>query len=66
LFFFHTKRSAQLRAAAALALRQIPDRRAADHLANFIDDKDPRIREIARNSLDPSAAVSPAVMPDAG
>jgi HEAT repeat protein len=52
LFFFRKKRSAQLRAAAALALRQIPDRRAADHLANFIDDKDPRVREIARNSLD--------------
>jgi HEAT repeat protein len=66
LFFFRKKRSAQLRAAAALALRQIPDQRAADHLANFVDDNDPRVREIARNSLDSSAAVNPAVMPKAG
>jgi HEAT repeat protein len=64
-FIFRKKRSAQLRAAAAVALRQIPDPRAANHLANFIDDKDPRVREIARNSLDPSAAVKPGVMPEA-
>jgi hypothetical protein len=64
-FIFRKKRSAQLRAAAAVALRQIPDPRAANHLANFIDDKDPRVREIARDSLDPSAAVKPGVMPEA-
>ena len=66
LFLFHKNRSAQLRAAAALALRQIPDRRAANHLANFIDDKDPRIREIARSSRNSSAAANPAGKPEAG
>jgi HEAT repeat protein len=57
LFIFRRDRGAQLRAAAALALRQIPDQRAANHLTDFINDKDPRVREIARNSLDSSAAV---------
>jgi len=54
VFIFRKKRSAQLRAAAAVALGQISDPRAAKHLANYIHDKDSRVREIARNALDSS------------
>jgi diguanylate cyclase (GGDEF)-like protein len=50
-FFFQKKRHAQLRAAAAVALGQISDRRAAQRLAAFVDDPDPRVREIARSAL---------------
>jgi HEAT repeat protein len=51
ILFFNKNRNAQLRAAAALALGQIPDPRAAQRLAIFRDDADSRVREVARSAL---------------
>ena len=47
-FIFSKKHSPQVRAAAAFALGQIPHPKAAESLARFVGDRDPRIREIAR------------------
>ena len=52
VFLFRKNRNAQLRAAAAVALGQIPDPRAVQRLAIFKDDSDPRVREVARSALD--------------
>jgi HEAT repeat protein len=51
-----TWRNPQLRAAAAFALGQIHHPRADEYLALYADDRDPRVREIARRGLntDPS------------
>jgi HEAT repeat protein len=42
------KRSSAVRAAAAFALAQIPDERVSEILAPYADDRDPRIRQIAK------------------
>jgi HEAT repeat protein len=39
-----------VRAAAAFALTQIPHSKATDHLAQLVNDRDPRIRQVAQNS----------------
>ena len=40
----------QVRATAALALRQIPDPAAAAVLESFMDDRDPRVRQLSRGA----------------
>jgi HEAT repeat protein len=47
-FIFRKNQDSQVRAAAAFALGQIPHPKAAECLARFVDDRDPRVREIAR------------------
>ncbi|MEK7268665.1 MAG: HEAT repeat domain-containing protein, partial [Nitrospirota bacterium] len=42
--------SSQVRAAAAFALGQIPHAQAAQVLASFVNDRDPRVRQVARKS----------------
>lgn len=42
--------SSQVRAAAAFALGQIPHAQAAQVLASFVNDRDPRVRQIAQKS----------------
>ena len=46
---FRKKRSSSVRAAAAFALAQIPDPRVAEILGPYVDDRDPRIRQVARS-----------------
>lgn len=48
--FFHKGNSDAVRAAAAFALTQIPHPRATHHLAQLVNDHDPRIRKVAQNS----------------
>ncbi len=45
---FRKNQNSQLRAAAAFALGQISHPKAAESLVRFVDDRDPRVREIAR------------------
>jgi len=47
-FIFRKNRNSQVRAAAAFALGQISHPKVAESLARFVDDRDPRVREIAR------------------
>lgn len=47
-FLFRKKPSARLRAAAAFALAQISHHKVSEALAPFVEDKDPRVREIAK------------------
>ena len=42
------KQSSAVRAAAGFALAQISDPRVAEVLAPYVDDRDPRIRQVAR------------------
>ncbi len=49
--FFHKGNSAQVRATAAFALTQIPHSKATHHLAQLVNDRDPRICQIAQNSV---------------
>jgi len=49
-FLFRKNHNSQVRAAAAFALGQISHPKAAESLARFVEDRDPRIREIARKS----------------
>jgi len=49
-FIFRKNHNSQVRAAAAFALGQISHAKAAESLARFVDDRDPRVREIARKS----------------
>jgi HEAT repeat protein len=42
--------NSRVRAAAAFALGQISHPKAAEGLARFIEDRDPRVREIARKA----------------
>jgi hypothetical protein len=51
--FFHKGNSAQVRATAAFALTQIHHPKATHHLAQLVNDHDPRIRQIAQNSVQP-------------
>jgi diguanylate cyclase (GGDEF)-like protein len=48
--FFHKGNSDAVRAAAAFALTQIPHSKATDHLAQLVNDRDPRIRQVAQSS----------------
>jgi HEAT repeat protein len=64
VFFFRKKRSAQLREAAALALGQIPDPRAAQRLSVFKDDFDPWVREAARSALNSNQPAPSTLTPD--
>jgi len=48
--FFHKANSDPVRAAAAFALTQIPHPKATHHLAQLVNDRDPRIRQVAQNS----------------
>ena len=46
-----SRASARVRAAAALALGQIPHTKAVDYLGQLVEDRDLQIREIARARL---------------
>ncbi len=48
-FIFRKKQNSQVRAAAAFALGQIAHPKSLESLARFVDDQDPRVREIARS-----------------
>ena len=48
-FIFRKKQNPQVRAAAAFALGQIAHPKSLESLARFVDDQDPRVREIARS-----------------
>jgi HEAT repeat protein len=47
-FFRRYRRNPQIRGTAAFALAQIPHPRVAEILSPFVEDPDPRVREIAR------------------
>ncbi len=47
LLSLRRRRSSQLRAAAAFALANIPEPSASEVLARFVEDRDPRVREVA-------------------
>jgi diguanylate cyclase (GGDEF)-like protein len=47
---FRKNQNSQLRAAAAFAMGQISHPKAAESLARFVEDGDPRVREIARKA----------------
>lgn len=49
-FIFRKNQNSQVRAASAFALGQISHAKASQSLARFIDDRDPRVREIARKA----------------
>ena len=49
-FIFRKNHDSQVRAAAAYALGQISHAKAAESLTRFVDDRDPRVREIARKT----------------
>ncbi|MBW2705649.1 MAG: HEAT repeat domain-containing protein [Deltaproteobacteria bacterium] len=49
--FFHKSNSAEVRATAAFALTQIPHSKAAHQLAQLVNDRDPRICQVAQNSV---------------
>jgi HEAT repeat protein len=49
-FIFRKNQNSQVRAAAAFALGQISHPKAAESLARFVDDRDLRVREIARKT----------------
>jgi HEAT repeat protein len=62
-FFSRGKRTAEVRAAAIIALTQISHPLVAKVLAVYVDDRDPRVQEIARihiKSGEPPADNSPA------
>jgi HEAT repeat protein len=54
ILFFHKGNTAQVRATAAFALTQIPHSKATHHLAQLVNDRDPRIRQIAQDSVQSS------------
>jgi HEAT repeat protein len=49
IFIFRKHQNSQVRAAAAFALGQISHPKAIEDLARFVEDRDPRVREIARS-----------------
>jgi HEAT repeat protein len=49
---FRKKRNSAVRAAAAFALAQIPDERISEILAPYADDRDPRVRQIAKAQVE--------------
>ena len=50
--------------AAAFALGQIHHRRADEYLAIYADDRDPRVREIARRGLNTDPSVTASATPE--
>ena len=52
-FLFRKKRNPDLRAAAAYALGQISHPDVRGILAHFVEDKDPRVQDIARSIVSP-------------
>ncbi|UCD77739.1 MAG: diguanylate cyclase [Desulfobacterales bacterium] len=60
-FLFRKNHNSQVRAAAAFALGQISHPKAAESLARFVEDDDPRVREIALKTTN-----SPASKPGQG
>ena len=50
-FLFRKNHSPRVRAAAAFALGQISHPKAAESLARFVEDRDPRVREVARKAM---------------
>ena len=50
-FCFQKKHSSHVRAAAASAIAQISDPRSNQILLSFLEDSDPRIRQIAKNAM---------------
>jgi len=46
------RRSSAVRAAAAFALAQVPDARVSEALAPYTDDRDLRVRQIARSRIE--------------
>lgn len=59
-FIFRKNQDSQLRAAAAFALGQISHPQAAASLVRFVDDRDPRVREIARKAQESAMSKSAA------
>jgi HEAT repeat protein len=57
-FIFRKNQDAQVRAAAAFALGQISHPKATASLVRFVDDHDPRVREIARKAQDSAPSKS--------
>jgi HEAT repeat protein len=55
-FIFRKNQNSQVRAAAAFALGQISHPKAAESLARFVDDRDLRVREIARKTQESATA----------
>jgi diguanylate cyclase (GGDEF)-like protein len=53
-FPFRKKRNPEVRAAAAFALGQISNPQVSEILAPFVEDRDPRVREIARSVVHPN------------
>jgi diguanylate cyclase (GGDEF)-like protein len=45
------RKSSAVRAAAAFALAQVPHARVSELLAPYVDDRDPRVRQIARSQV---------------
>jgi len=46
------RKSSAVRAAAAFALAQVPHARVSEVLAPYVDDRDPRVRQIARSQVE--------------
>jgi HEAT repeat protein len=63
-FFMRKWRNPQLRAAAAFALGQIHHPRADEYLALYANDRDPRVREIARRGLNTDPSVTASAKPE--
>jgi diguanylate cyclase (GGDEF)-like protein len=59
-FIFRKNQNSQVRAAAAFALGQISHPKAAASLVRFADDRDPRVREIARQAQESATSKSAA------
>ena len=55
---FRKNQNPQVRAAAAYALGQISQSKASASLARFVDDRDPRVREIARKAQESATSNS--------
>ncbi len=60
-FIFRKNQDSQVRAAAAFSLGQISHPKAAESLARFVDDPDPRVREIARKAQESPTAGRAAI-----
>jgi HEAT repeat protein len=65
-FFMRKWRNPQLRAAAAFSLGQIRHPRANEYLAPYANDRDPRVREIARRGLNTDPSVTASATSESG
>ena len=57
-FSFRKKKNARVRATAAFALAQIDHPKVAEVLALYVEDRDPRVRQIARDQVSPQNSSS--------